>query len=84
MYFPPIAKINKENWKIKCHIFIQEDGQLTVYLGMRDKEDYRHHLDVGKVKECIQIFNANPNLRGRESFNVTIDRKKGWGVLENK
>lgn len=51
---------------------------------MRDKEDYRHHLDVGKVKECIQIVNANPTLRGRESFNVTIDRKKGWGVLENQ
>lgn len=80
MYFPPTPKINKENCKMKCHISLQEDGQLTVYLGMREKGDFRHYLDVSKVKESIKIFNDNPSLRGRESFSVTIDRK--GGVIE--
>lgn len=62
IYFLDTPKINKENWKIKCHISTQEDGQLTAYLGMRGKEGYRYYLDIGKVKGCIKIFNDNLSL----------------------
>lgn len=43
---------------------------------MKVKEDYKYYLDVGKVKVCIKICNDNPNLRRRESINVTTDRKR--------
>lgn len=55
-------------WKINCHISTQEDKTTNSILG--GKEDYKYHLDVGKVKGCIKnVNNNNPNLWGRESIN---------------
>lgn len=57
IYFLSTPKSNKENWKLKCHISTQEDGQLTVYLEMRGKEGYRYYLDIHNVKGCIKMVN---------------------------
>lgn len=56
-------------------------------------EGYRYYLDVGKVKECIKIFNDNhPSLYRsklptllkweRDCVNLTINRNR-W-VKSNK